>query len=376
MLTELRQSFALARNNGLKIWFLATYNFPDGAVGAQDPSINVDPELSVVLNHLDQLKPVFEDNKDVIAGMYNGFIGAWGEWHSSSTGLDKDPKRRQIWEKILASVPKERMMSVRTFEAMNTLVSSRPTLETAYMENSGSRTGMTNQCYLVNATDAGTFDSDKVAEQKALIASWTKFVPFVAEVCEVTGTTGNRHDCASAKAENEMLHLSVLNGNFHKPTLDKWKADGCYNEINNRLGYRFELKNSTIQKSAVVGNTLEVNFVVKNVGYSAPYNPRDMAVVLRNQATNTTYRISVLNNRNATLDPRMWFRESGEINVKSKPSLPSNIVAGTYDVFLQLNDPHANLKDNPKFSIRLANNNIWEEATGLNLLAKGVTISK
>ncbi|MGL4577253.1 MAG: DUF4832 domain-containing protein [Burkholderiaceae bacterium] len=383
-LTELRQGFAYARDNGLKIWFLALYNFPTWDASATTFSSSVDPELEVVLKHLDQLKPVIEENYDVIAGFYNGFIGAWGEWHSSSTGLDKDPKRRQIWEKILNTLPSDRMMTTRMFEAMDTLVGTHPTLENAYDRNWGTRTGMTNQCYLLDTTDAGTFEwKSDPAEQKALVdkqkaqlAKWTQFVPFVAETCQISNSKGGREDCASAKAENEMLHLTALNGTYYQPVLDKWKADGCYNEINNRLGYRLELKTSGIQKAAKAGNSFEVNFVVKNVGYAAPHNPRDLAVVLRNQSTQQTYRLSIFASRNATLDPRMWFRESGDITVSAKPTLPADMPAGTYDVLLQLNDPHPNLKSNPKYSIRLANNNVWEEATGLNLLAKGISIAK
>jgi Domain of unknown function (DUF4832)/Domain of unknown function (DUF4874) len=376
-LNELRQSFAHARNNGVKIWFLAAYNFPNGPGGEGDGAINVDPELDVVLNHLDQLKPVFEENKDVIAGLYNGFIGAWGEWHTSSTGLHLDPKRRQIWEKILQSVPADRMMTVRQFEAMETLPTTRPTAVTAYDQSPGSRTGMTNQCYLVNHTDAGTFvDRNRVAEQKAQLARWTQFVPFVAEVCEVPYTEGNRNDCASAKAEHEMLHLSALNATFYQPTLDAWKAQGCYDEINNRMGYRFELKRASVQKQVQAGTALPLSFVVKNVGYAAPFNPRGLAVVLRNTASGERYTLSILQVRSETLDPRQWYRESGDITVSASPTVPADVPDGTYDVLLSLHDPLPSLSGRPEFSVRLANKGVWEDSTGLNKLLSGVTVTR
>jgi hypothetical protein len=81
-LNEIRQGFAQARKFGIKLWFLVMYNFPTTAVGGENDATNIDPELDVVLSHLDQLKPILEENKDVIAGLYNGFIGAWGEWLS------------------------------------------------------------------------------------------------------------------------------------------------------------------------------------------------------------------------------------------------------------------------------------------------------
>jgi hypothetical protein len=375
-LSELRQGFAHARKHGIKVWFLAAYNFPSGAGSENDTTQTLDPELEVVLNHLDQLKPVFEENKDVLAGMYNGFIGAWGEWHSSNTGLHLDPKRRQIWEKILASVPADRMMTVRQFEAMDTLVDVPPTKDSAYDATAGSRTGMTNQCYLVNYTDAGTFvDSNSVPQQKALLAQWTQFVPFVAEVCEVSYREGNRNDCASAKAENEMLHLTALNATFYQPTLDAWKSEGCYDEIDNRMGYRFELARSSVQRQVQSGSPLQMSFVVKNVGYAAPFNPRALSVVLRNQSTGERYDMSILQSRSSTLDPRTWYRESGEITVSAAPTVPSGVPAGAYDVLLSLHDPVPGLATRPEYSIRLANKGVWESATGLNKLVGGVTVT-
>ncbi|MGL4610488.1 MAG: hypothetical protein ACRCYY_12550 [Trueperaceae bacterium] len=38
-------------------------------------------------------------------------------------------------------------------------------------------------------------------------------------------------------------------------------------------------------------------------------------------------------------------------------------------------DPSGNLASRPEYSIRLANENVWEDATGLNLLVKGVKVT-
>ena len=40
----------------------------------------------------------------------------------------------------------------------------------------------------------------------------------------------------------------------------------------------------------------------------------------------------------------------------------------TYEVYLNLPDPYSTLHDNPLFSIRLANTNMWNENTGYNYL--------
>jgi len=73
-----------------------------------------DAPLSVVLRHLDQLKSLLQANADVIYVMQAGFIGAWGEWHSSTNGLDSDANKKIILTKILEVLPKTRMVQVRT----------------------------------------------------------------------------------------------------------------------------------------------------------------------------------------------------------------------------------------------------------------------
>ena len=79
-----------------------------------DQMNGTDAPLAIVQQHLDQLKPVFENHKDVIAFVQAGFIGAWGEWHNSSNGLGTPENKKIILEKLLSVLPKEIMVQVRT----------------------------------------------------------------------------------------------------------------------------------------------------------------------------------------------------------------------------------------------------------------------
>jgi hypothetical protein len=54
--------------------------------------------------------------------------------------------------------------------------------------------------------------------------------------------------------------------------------------------------------------------------------------------------------------------------------LPAGIVAGNYDLLLNLPDKYPALKTKPAFSIRLANDNVWEDNTGYNKLNYTITI--
>jgi Domain of unknown function (DUF4832)/Domain of unknown function (DUF4874)/Ca-dependent carbohydrate-binding module xylan-binding len=376
VLDEFRSAFAHARTAGVKIWLLVAYNFPTDPYDVTSASGNIDPPLATVLGHLDQLKPVFEENQDVLAGLYNGFIGAWGEWHSSSTGLDKEPQRSQIYQKIHAVLPKTRMMTVRTFEQIETLPGAHPNESNAQDQTYATRTGMTNQCYLVSKTDAGTYAwNEPVEPKKVLLSAWTRFVPMVAETCQLD-TPDRQDDCATLPAENERMHMSVLNGSFYEPTITKWKQQGCYKDITDRLGYRLQLTTASVQGTVAAGSALDVVFAIKNTGYAAPYNPRGLAVVLRNRDTGVRYSMPILQERSDTLDPRRWYRESGEVTVRAAPVVPADVPAGSYDVLLSLHDPMPSLSARPEYSIRLANKDIWEPNAGLNKLVSGVTVTR
>ena len=80
-LAQMDAGFASMRRSGLKAQLGFSYNFPSSWDVSNPPP---DAPLAIVLGHLDQLGPVFERNKDVIASMSRGFIGAWGEGHAEA----------------------------------------------------------------------------------------------------------------------------------------------------------------------------------------------------------------------------------------------------------------------------------------------------
>jgi hypothetical protein len=113
-LERLDQDFALARSASFKIVPRFAYNLYTGGP---------DASLAVVLAHLDQLAPLLRRNVDVLAFVELGFIGCWGELHSSSNGLVDDASfapysvdntaTRTIIDKAFEIVPPERMIAVR-----------------------------------------------------------------------------------------------------------------------------------------------------------------------------------------------------------------------------------------------------------------------
>ncbi|MGC9342575.1 MAG: DUF4874 domain-containing protein, partial [Bacteroidales bacterium] len=58
-----------------------------------------DAPIEIVETHIDQLKPILQENGDVVAFVQAGFIGAWGEWHSSSNNLTTTENKTRIVNK-------------------------------------------------------------------------------------------------------------------------------------------------------------------------------------------------------------------------------------------------------------------------------------
>ena len=54
--------------------------------------------------------------------------------------------------------------------------------------------------------------------------------------------------------------------------------------------------------------------------------------------------------------------------------IPDDMPVGEYELYLNLPDPEVALYNNPAYSIRLANQDIWDETTGYNKLNINIQI--
>jgi hypothetical protein len=142
------------------------------------------------------------------------------------------------------------------------------------------------------------------------------------------------------------------------------------------LGYRLQLVRSSFPSQVQRTEELSGNFVIKNVGYASPYNPRGLELILRHQQTGKVYRIPILKSLSKTHDPRLWLPQVGEIAVDIRAKVPRTVPAGVYELLLNLPDPMPKLANRPEYAIRLANDQTWEAKTGFNSLRRTVRLAK
>ena len=141
-LDGLNTQFAAARASGVKLIVQSKYN--------NDMS-GTDAPISLVLQHISQLKPVLAQNADVIPFVKAGYIGPWGEWSGSTNGLDSDANKLAIKNALLANTPSTTIVHFRRPEDINLWYPNNPAAAAA------ARVGHHNDCYMANDTDASTF---------------------------------------------------------------------------------------------------------------------------------------------------------------------------------------------------------------------------
>ncbi|RYY52353.1 MAG: DUF4832 domain-containing protein [Chitinophagaceae bacterium] len=333
--------------------------------GYTDDIAGTDAPLAIVTQHIDQLKPLFEANKDVIAFVQAGFIGAWGEWHSSSNGLSTTANQRAVLEKLLSVLPAELMVQVRTplykqaiYGTTNPVNSSL-----AYTADGRARVGHHNDCFLSGGTDYGTYTN--VTAEKKFVSDEAAFVPTGGETCPPTGTYSP--NCLEGRNEMKYLKWTYLNLDYYPTTISGWRLNGCFDEFQSNLGYRLAAVEGFFPDEVAAGGTLSFKLSVANKGYAPLYSKKTVAVVLKNTVSGTFYDLPLQADLR-TIKPELTS------TIEETPSL-AGVPAGTYSMYLRISDVAVSLKDRTEYSVRLANKDAWvAEHGGINNLSHQLII--
>jgi hypothetical protein len=361
LISKIRANLGAVRNSGVKAVIRIHY-------GSAEAS---DPVKSRLLNHIAQFKATFNDYQDVIAWVEAGFVGRWGEWHGSSTTLhhETEPGKtnvRDFANAIFAAVPSSRMVAFRYPKYMRA-ISSGATVSAsqAYNGTNLARLAHHNDCFLWGPTDRGTYISSQTSTEKSYLGAQTNYTFTTGETCGIDSAYDSRSNCSVALVEAAEFHWVAMNDRVYatteeKAVVEKWKAQGCWDQIKKRLGYRFVLVDAKLPDTTVApGKGFNLTFRVRNDGFARLVNARTAYVTL---TSGSTRRDIALNS-----NPRFWA-PGVTTTVSETVTVPSNLPAGTYTVSLWLPDQASTLRDNSMYAVRFANSNTWVSTTGLNSL--------
>ena len=342
-LTKIDNDFAIMRSSGVKCVLRFRYTDADGA----------DATKAQIIAHMNQLMAVTIPNQDVISSISAGFIGQYGEWYNSdnfgTSNLTTQnlADRKEIGLKTLDLAP-ERMVAFRTPFIQQSIVGSTPmAAANAYNGSDKSRVALHNDAFLSSSTDYGTFTN--TATDYPYLEAQSKYTYCGGESNDLEPNFSN---CTNAINTLERFHYSYLNGGYFPEVLALWQTEGCFNEIQRRLGYRYELISSTISN-----RTLTIN--LQNVGFANLFNERNAYIVFRNYNTGEEFSSQI------TTEPRLW--QAGTTTQISKNLAEVALPSGNYQMFLNLPDKNI---DNPLDAIQFANDNVFEASTGYNDLSQ------
>jgi hypothetical protein len=139
------------------------------------------------------------------------------------------------------------------------------------------------------------------------------------------------------------------------------------NDIKRNLGYRFELQQGSFTNLVKPGNGMTVQFSILNKGNASLFNPRNVELILTETTTGEKYFCKLPD------DPRFWKPDSivyADYLIGIKSSHPN----GTFRLSINLPDAENLLHDRKEYSVRFANQNVWDAATGYNNLGVNVFV--
>ncbi len=349
------QDFANVRAAGLKI--ILRFAYTDQMTGTDAP-------LNIINQHLDQLKPLFENNADVIAFVQAGFIGAYGEWHSSSNGLTTVEARRAVVEKLLSVLPQQIMIQVRTPTYKQQIFNSTApvTSSIAYTAEQRARVGHHNDCFLSGGNEYGTYNNIEL--EKQFINNEAMFVPVGGETCPPTG--GYSPTCVEGQREMKFLRWTYLNLDWYPATINAWRNSGCFDDFQRFLGYRLALISASVPKTVTANAGFTLKLSMTNRGYAPLYFAKKTSLVFKSASGQYYEKQLVMDAR--SIKPSVTTEITENITTTSIP-------AGEYELFIKIADMDTDLALRPEYAVRLGNRDAWvTDNGGMNKLKTTITI--
>lgn len=378
-LDDMQEALDAIRAHGLKIIFRPTH------VWSESPNV---PE-SRILKHIEQLNAVISKNADVVNHLEAGYLGKWGEWHSGlytdlSSRADGDTRYRII-ERILNTTPETMPIAMRYPMHIKEILEELPVPEGSnpLTQIQKDRIGHHSDCFLYNEHDRGTYArlniwfGDQTLEQQKqytfdMMTSYGGNKIVGGETCseKIERIDDTQNDMAAT-------NWTEININFWKDAIDMWKerllpasgndpAETEFTRISRKLGYRLRLIDATFPQSATAGDKFTISANLNNDGYAGLIKTRPIYLVFDNGAQR--YNIQLKN-----VDVRTWLSGAVELPPQTV-SLPAEMIPGNYRLALWLPDAAAGLQARPEYSIRFANNDVWDSKNGYNVLSGSVVI--
>lgn len=369
-IANMQSIFDEVRKKGYKVVLRFAYDVDYGSTKA-----NFDD----VFRHIDQLEPLIKKNIGLIDIWQIGFIGAWGEGHSSPMSTDDTNKSKMV--RRILDIFTGRQTTIRYPNQKTKLQ-----LDTAYLNRIGY-----NNDYFTASEHPKAPDNDYTVGSLAYeqVKAESPYVQVMGEIPYAEATEWGLHTLISVPNTLKALkehHYSLFDiTQNNELNIAHWKktpltsdtlrkmgilfdpsyfrenkqevARSTYDFIRDHLGYRLyiERANSAAKRR---GRQLTVELAIKNVGFSTIHNPRPVYLVVLDRSH------KVVAQQQLAVDPRTWqpFDPKGKSqeallhHIRTTLSLPYTMPHGYIGLWLP--DPERNLAGNAAYDIQLANDDM------------------
>lgn len=346
-LAQIQKAFDILKTNGYKAILRFSYD--------QDMGESLESH-TWISRHLQQLKPVLQQNMGQIAVVEAGFIGAWGEWHSSNVSNDQT-LRNDVVNSLLDIIPSPYNLEVRTVEIKNALTLTQPA--------NLSRIGIHSDFFTagMDAIDDLSMPGayyNQIQEESPYFYMRGE-IPYEEDtygfdqkmnINKVMTILRDQHFSAFDITQNFELNITYWKTQKVYPALldanrilydstyflnkDVVVNRSFYDFVRDHLGYRLNLKNAELQTQ---GSSLIYNIQLTNTGFATVINPHDVYLVFVDNAGSISKEIRLEN-----VNPSDWqpFAPGGNNYQLLVHSISGNVsvgLSGTFQVGLWLPDP-------------------------------------
>ena len=417
----------------------------NGSWSKEPGKFEMEPGQDWVLKHIKQLAEVYNEYEDVITSVELGMFGPYGENHTSKLATPQN-SGEALRELIRATnnvdlSARTAPVVARAFEFptegdnnYNVSFEIDHSVFKAKADSIGKdiwRVGLFNDGYLGTQYDYGTWGSvcaTSICRQEgvAWLEKYGANVPYGGEALTTASGWKKINTVEFLSYEGFRTHTSYLNIEWNNNLIDEWKkkefhprdtidkayesyTDGegtlqntAFKYINDHLGYRYVLRQSSLMDSLGPGSLLQLNMKIQNVGFgnmtkkriatillkelNADGTPKESATPLEFKLSNDFDPQTILSRKVVLKSP---FDNNGNIadydNVKSETTfdgindvkletkLPDTLAEGKYAVYLRISQYGNWPADSNYSTVRFANDSLYyDKETGANYVGSFV----
>lgn len=342
-----------------------------------------------ITRHIEQLRPILTRNRGLIATIQMGFLGAWGEWHTTPMQKDMEGKSAVV-NALLDVYPAPYSLQIRIPDHKNALTLNREEDRTRISYANDYFTAAEHSHAPGNDFIPGSAWYKQVMEESPYFfmsgeipydedTEWG--LPYVISVRNTLKILRDHHYSAFDITQNYQKNITAWKQTPITPqelTEDKilfapeyfedekgYRRRTVFEFVRDHLGYRLNLAAKPVLSTK--GELLTYDISLTNTGFAAPMNPRPVYLVFID-ANNRVARELELKHVN----PRQWQpfdadEKSYKLLTHTMSGSISTGLSGKFRVGIWMPDAEELLRHNNVYDIKWPENKFlthWVDAEG------------